>query len=514
MKKEVLSWFRLGIYLVIGVFLSRLVFLTLFLGEYHQEQASGNRIRKERVDPMRGAILDRNGEYLVVNKKVGEKIIRHYPLGEVGAGVTGFVGEISKEKLEACGDSCFLGQMVGKAGLESWYDKRLRGEWGLKLIEENALGETIRELDREEAVGGKDLKLSLDVGLQRQVYWVVKETMEEHGLSGAGVVVSKVNGEILSMVSLPSFDPNLFVKEGIRGEEGGTYTNSLAVVEDKENKPMFNRVISGTYPPGSVYKLVVAIAGLEEEVVDGNKTVEDAGEIKVGEFRFGNWYFDQYGRTEGLVNIEKALSRSNDIYFYKLGEWLGVDNMVEWSDRMGVGRQTGIDLPGEATGFLPTPLWREKTTGGRWFLGNTYHLAIGQGDLLVTPLQVNSWTASVFSGKVCEPRLVSGESDCRDLKISETTKRLIASGMKGACASGGTAFPFFDLESDVYCKTGTAQHGGEEAKPHAWITVVVPTSKDESEWTVVTVLLPEAGEGSEMAGPVARKIVDYILRGK
>ena len=108
MKKEVLSWFRLGIYLVIGVFLSRLVFLTLFLGEYHQEQASGNRIRKERVDPMRGAILDRNGEYLVVNKKVGEKIIRHYPLGEVGAGVTGFVGEISKEKLEACGDSCFL----------------------------------------------------------------------------------------------------------------------------------------------------------------------------------------------------------------------------------------------------------------------------------------------------------------------------------------------------------------------------------------------------------------------
>lgn len=514
MKKEVLGWLRLGVYLIMGVFVARLVFLTLVLGEYHQDRASGNRIRKERVDPMRGAILDRNGEYLAINKQVEQGVVRHYPLGEVGASVTGFVGEISEEKLKICGDMCFLGQMVGKSGLESWYDKKLRGEWGLKFIEENASGEKIRELDREAAVGGKDLRLSLDVGLQRQVYWAAREMMEEYELSGAGVIVSKVDGEVLSMVSLPSFDPNLFIEDGIRGEEGGVYVSSLDVVEDKENKPMFNRVTAGVYPPGSVYKLVVAVAGLEEGVTDANKTIEDEGEIKVGEFRFGNWYFDKYGKTEGLVNIEKALSRSNDIYFYKLGEWLGVDKLVKWSDRMGIGRQTGIDLPGEATGFLPTPLWREKTTGGRWFLGNTYHLAIGQGDLLVTPLQVNSWTASVFSGKVCEPRLLMGEPDCRDINVSDETKRLVASGMKNACSSGGTAFPFFDLDVKVYCKTGTAQHGGEEADPHAWISVVVPIGSDENEWVVVTVLLPESGEGSEMAGPVARKIVDYVLRRK
>ena len=494
MEKQILSWFRLGVYLVMAVFLARLVFLTLVLGGYHEKQASGNRIRKERVEPLRGAILDRNGEYLAVNKKVDSGIVRHYPLGEITTAVTGYISEGSSE------------------GLESWYNKRLRGTWGLKLVEENAKGEKIRELEREEAVDGKGLRLNIDVGLQKQVYWAINkgETLVKEGAA----VVSKVNGEVLSLVSLPSFDPNLFIKEGVRGEEGGVYTDATGVLEDKESKPMFNRVTAGVYPPGSVYKLVMAVAGLEEGVVDKNNTVEDKGEIKVGTFRFGNWYFDQYGRTEGVVNVEKALARSNDIYFYKLGEWLGVDKIVKWSDILGVGKQTGIDLPGEATGFLPTPLWREKKTGERWFLGNTYHLAIGQGDLLVTPLQVSSWTGSVFSGKVCEPRLVKGEIDCKDLKISETTKKLIASGMKGACATGGTAFPFFDLEGKVYCKTGTAQHGGEETESHAWITVVVPMGDNEMDWIVVTVLLPEGGEGSNVAGPVARKIVDYILQGE
>jgi penicillin-binding protein 2 len=524
MKKEIVGWFKLGVYLVMAVFLSRLVFLTLVLGEYHENQASGNRIRKERVEPVRGVVLDRYGEYLVVNKKVDGKVVRHYPLGEITAGITGFVGEISEDRLKLCGESCFLGQMVGKSGLEAGYEDKLKGSWGLKLIEENALGEKMKELDRENPTDGEDLRLNLDIGLQRQVYWAMREMIDEHELTGGGAVVSKVNGEVLALVSLPGFDPNLFIKDGVRGEEGGAYSSAVGIVGDNEGKPMFNRVISGVYPPGSVFKLVVATAGLEEEVVDKNKTVEDKGEIKIGEFRFGNWYFDKYGRTEGEVNIEKALARSNDIYFYKLGEWLGVDNLVKWSGKMGIGRQTEIDLPGEASGFLPTPLWREKRTGERWFLGNTYHLAIGQGDLLVTPLQVNVWTASVFSGKVCRPRLVSGDSDCEGIDIGETTKSLIASGMKQACMSGGTAFSFFDMEGKVYCKTGTAQHGGEDTEPHAWITVVVPMPKalhldgqavgdDENDWVVVTVMLEESGEGSEMAGPVAKEIVDYLLQG-
>ncbi len=495
MNKGELDWFRLGIYLIMAVFFSRLVFLTLILGEHNQKMASGNRIRKEMIKPLRGAILDKNGKYLVVNKQVGDEVIRHYPLGEIGAGVTGYVSEGSSE------------------GLESWYEEQLKGRPGFKLIEENAKGEKMNELDREEGEDGKDLRLSLDIDLQRQVYWAINkgETFVKEG----AVVVSKVSGEVLALVSLPSYDPNLFIKNGIRGEDGGSYSDAVGVVEDNDNKPMFNRVMSGVYPPGSVYKLVVATAGLEEGVVDENTTVNDTGEIRIGEFRFGNWYFDQYGRTEGPVRIEKALARSNDTYFYKLGEWLGVDKMVKWSVKLGVGKKTGIDLPGEANGFLPTPLWREKKTGERWFLGNTYHLAIGQGDLLVTPLQVSQWTAAVVSGQLCKPRLnLNDEESCIDLKLDDKTMTLIRSGMRDVCKEGGTAWPFFSLNEKVYCKTGTAQHGGEDTKPHAWITVVVPFGDNEKDWVVVTVLLPEAGEGSEVAGPVARKIVDYILRGK
>jgi penicillin-binding protein 2 len=516
MKKgiEMVGIFRVGIYIVLAIFLARLVFLNLVLGGYYEKQASGNRIKKERLEPLRGTITDREGEFLVVNKRIDEKTMRHYPTGEIGASLTGFIGEISEEDLERCGSDCFLGQMVGKTGLEEWYEKELSGTLGWRLVEEDAVGKETREVQRQEPSNGENIRLSVDLGLQRTVYWTIRGAieMEEENIADGAVVVRKINGEVLALVSLPSFDPNLFIKDGQRGEEGGVYADVASVVSDSVGKPMFNRVVSGMYPPGSVFKLVVATAGLEEGVTDGRKEVEDKGEIKVGGSRFGNWYFDKYGRTEGLVDIKKALARSNDIYFYKLGEWLGVDRIVDWSDKMRVGRRLGIDLPGEAAGFLPSPLWREKKMGERWFLGNTYHLAIGQGDLLVTPLQVSSWTASAVSGKMCEPRLkLGGKTECEDLKISDETKALVMEGMKQACMTGGTAFSFFDLDGSVYCKTGTAQHGGEESLPHAWITVVVPMGDDIGDWIVVTVLLPESGEGSEMAGPVARKIVDYFL---
>lgn len=515
--KKALWWLRLGLYATAGMFLARLVFLNLILGGYYEKMAGNNRIREEKILPLRGAILTKNGEYLALNKDLNGKPVRHYPLGEIGASVTGFEGEISEEELEKCEENCYLGKLIGKTGLESRYEVDLAGVPGVKIIEETALGVKTKEIKKSESLDGKDLVINLDLGLQRKVYWALKNLLNEKDFVGAAGVVSKLNGEVLALVSLPSFDPNLFVKGGSRGEEGGSYPDALSVVNDKLNRPMFNRVISGAYPPGSVFKLVVAVAGLEEKIVDKNKTVEDTGEIKVGESRFGNWYFDRYGKTEGSVNIEKALARSNDIYFYKLGEWLGVDRIIDWSKKFAVGEKTEIDLPAEAGGFLPTPLWREKKTGERWLLGNTYHLAIGQGDLLVTPLQINRLTASVFSGKVCKPRMISGEVVCKNLKISESTRNLVASGMKGGCMSGGTAFSFFSLDGKVYCKTGTAQHGGKNSKPHAWITVVVPSSElraggASDEGLVVTVMVEEAGEGSEVAGPVARKIVDYILR--
>lgn len=520
----VLKWL-----LVIGgaLMMSRLFFVTVIMGEHYSDLASSNQIKQERLIPMRGTISDREGTVLAGNILVGDRVVRHYPLGEITAGVVGYVGEINEKEMEECGrDSskwllsgrCYGGQIVGKTGVEKWYESYLAGGLGMRLLEESAVGEELSEVRREEPINGDNIKLNLSGDLQMVVYEALSRAVTEDDLSGGAAIVSTIEGEVLSLVSLPSFDANLFIEGGERGSAGGKYKEVADIVGDDEGKPLFNRVVAGTYPPGSVFKTVVATAGLGEGVIDGDETIEDVGEIKVGGARFGNWYFDRYGRTEGEVDVKKALARSNDIYFYKLGERLGVDSLVEWSGKLGVGQKTGIDLVEEVAGLLPSPLWREKTIGDRWYLGNTYHMAIGQGDLMVSPAQVDRWTAAVVSGKMCELRL-RGKGECKDLGIEEENRRLVVEGMKQACMSGGTGYPFFDLEGRVICKTGTAQQGGEDDDPHAWITVVVPEVGDEGEylwgdinrWRVVTVLLEGGGEGSEKAAPVARRIVEAML---
>ena len=510
------------------VLLSRLFFVTVVMGEHYSDLASGNQVSQERVLPMRGTISDREGEILAGNIMVEEEVLRHYPLGEIAAGVTGYVGEINEDEMVACRKdsnqwllrgSCYNGQIVGRSGIERWYESRLAGGLGRRLLEADAEGEEMREVEKEEAVDGENLRLNLDASLQKEVYRFLKETMEENDLQAGAVLVSRIDGQVLSLVSWPSFDPNLFIEGGERGVEGGGYKEAGEVVADEEGKPLFNRVVAGVYPPGSVFKTVVAMAGLKEGKIRAGETIEDVGEIKIGEARFGNWYFDRYGRTEGEIGVEKALARSNDIFFYKLGERLGADSLTEWAGKLGVGKKTGIDLTGEAGGLLPTPLWRLKTTGDRWYLGNTYHLAIGQGDLMATPLQVDRWTAAVVSGERCELRLL-GRGECQSLDLEEKNRQMVVEGMRQACVSGGTGYPFFDLEGRVVCKTGTAQQGGEDDEPHAWITVVLPTVDEDGEylwdeteeWLVVTVMLEAAGEGSEMAAPVARKIVEVILK--
>ena len=187
---------------------------------------------------------------------------------------------------------------------------------------------------------------------------------------------------------------------------------------------------------------------------------------------------------------------------------MGVEGLVKWARLFGLGEKTGIELPGEVAGLVPDRLWKERKTGEKWFLGNTYHLAIGQGDLLVTPLQVARMTLGVISGRVCQVSLLQDKApECRDLGLKKEDIASVAQGMKGACASGGTAFPFFTFEPWVMCKTGTAQHSGQKTKedlPHAWITVAYPGENPEM---ILTVMLESAGEGSAEAGPVAKEIL-------
>ncbi len=503
--------------LCFGWLLSRAFFLQVVTGKQNLVWAEGNRVEKRQLLSERGVIKDRFGEVLARNSLNGEREVREYPSGVAVAHLLGYVGEVSSEELEACGGSC-AGEVVGKMGIEKLYEKELRGQSTQELVEVNAKGEEVRVIGKKEGLSGDTLELTIDGELQKTIARVLQEAKSEkdYPIRGA-VVVSKTNGEILALTSWPSFDPNLF--SGGARTDAGEYQEASAVLMDTENKPMFNRALGGSFPPGSIFKLVSAVAGVEEGKIDASTVVTDTGELKVGIYRYGSWYFDQYGKTEGSVDLVKALARSNDIFFYKVGEWVGVNKLEEWSRKMGLGQKSNLSWPGEVAGVVPDPKAKERRTGERWFLGNTYHLAIGQGDLLTTPLQMNRATQATITGNLCDLKILIGkDSKCRELDMETTTRELILKGMIAACSQGGTAFPFFGFKPQVACKTGTAQHGGEDTKPHAWISVVVPKINDHNEYTladyeqgvVITVLLEEAGEGSYEAGPVALKIARFV----
>lgn len=518
----------LGIMMVImmsalGLILARMIVLTVFRGEELRHRADENRILIRKIPAPRGIVFDRNGKALTRNSPEG----RAYPFGLTFSHVIGYVGEVSENEVKN-DQSLNQGDVTGKTGIEKQYDKVLRGTDGAELIEVDANGNLLGILEDQLPQAGKDIHTYLDVDLQ------VAMVESLGGRKGAAVAVDPTDGTVLGLASSPGYDPNVFKK--IMSNEERVESNDRAIQDlltDTVNLPLFNRAVSGEYPPGSIFKLVTATAGLTENKINRQTLINDTGEINVGAFRFGNWYFDQYGKTEGEIGIIRALARSNDIFFYKAGEWLGPDLLSGWARKFGLGEKTGIDLPGEADGLIPDPKWKENVTGERWFLGNTYHMAIGQGDVQLTPLQAVVMTGAVVTGQLCAPQIIrlpdnqiTGSTDyrtCQNIGLSSQNRNLILEGMIGACSSGGTAFPFFPWNEgktdypSVACKTGTAQHGGKQTKPHAWITVAGPVIKEEGEYKlnlespkriVLVVMLEEAGEGSYEAGPVAKKILE------
>lgn len=463
-----------GVYVVcIALIAAKILYLQIIEQGQHGLTSRANHIELKREVAARGIVYDRRGEV--------------FPREPMTAPVIGYLSEVKQDELGCSEGLCYSpGMMIGRAGVEKMFEMSLRGRDGGRLLEINSAGDEVRELGNNLPEVGSDLTLSLDARLQKIMY----EAMG--GRPGSAVAID-MQGKVLGLVSSPAYDPSRI-------------TDFLA---DKEKLYFLNRPIAGTYPPGSVFKLVTSIAGLSEGKITGETQFEDTGEIKVGTYRYGNWYFDQYGRTEGQISLVRALARSNDIYFYKVGEAVGVDKLVAWARKLGFGEKTGIELPGEVAGLVPDQLWKERKTGEKWFLGNTYHLAIGQGDLLVTPLQVARMTLGIVSGRLCQISLLRDSIvKCQDLGLKTEDLALIREGMKGVCASGGTAFPFFDFQPWVLCKTGTAQHSGQvtdEDKAHAWITVAYPGENPEM---ILTVMLEAAGEGSYEAGPVAKTILE------
>jgi penicillin-binding protein 2 len=502
-EKKTFHWTSIFLVLLMAMGFSRVVFLTVFMGGHFADLAMGNMIRTENVEATRGIISDKNGKPLAMNIENNGLTVRFYPGGEMTAGVVGYLGKPTD--VNAPPDV-----LVGRDGLEAEYQDKLKGVPGTSVVEETAQGTKKTEIRQTEPVPGENITTNLDMIVQQTALSALKEALVSNGKSGA-IVVATVDGRVLALVSAPSFDPNLFVSGGKRSDFGGDFASVSDLLADEVKKPLFNRAVSGDFAPGSVFKLVPAIASLEEKKITADTLIADSGEIVIGNYRFGNWLLDSYGRTEGEINLAKAIARSNDIFFYKVGELLGVDNLSKWSSKLGLGTPTGIDLPGEASGFVPTAYWREKTTGTKWFLGDTYHFAIGQGDLMATPLQINRMTADVVSGMSCSPRLV-GTAGCADLQINEADRKTVLEGMTAACSTGGTAYPLYEYGGKIYCKTGTAQRGGEDTEPNAWLSMVIPAGTNVKDWVVVTVLVEEGGEGSAVAGPVAKELVPLFLK--
>jgi penicillin-binding protein 2 len=419
-------------------------------------------------------------------------------------------------------------------GLESQYEALLHGKNGRELFEVDAAGNKMRSLGREQPIAGKNIHTTLDAAIQKSVHEAMQEASK-----GAVIVSDPRSGEILALYSKPTYDPNLFTHSNTY-KPSGNYKTVEEVVLDGENQPLLDRAISGVYPPGSTYKLVSAMAALESGAMKRDTIIKDTGILRVGTFSFGNWYFLQYGRTDGDVDVVKAIKRSNDIYFYKAAESTGIKDLSAWSRKFGLGRKSGLDLSGEVAGTVPDEAWKRENLGEGWYLGDNYNMGIGQGYLLATPLQVNTFTVPFANnGTLYKPHLLRNNTQVLEKDFVDTQNlQAIREGMRQSCDSdGGVAFPFFNfrvknekLQIDgqdfkeinatgsgmmtqitVGCKTGTSQVGGEDTLPHAWITVIAPFYNPE---IVVTVLVETAGEGSAVAGPVAKEILEDYFENK
>lgn len=427
----------------------------------------------------------------------------------------GYTGKISEAELANAGGEYQMIDYVGKTGLEYFWENELKGVAGKKQIEVDALGREKKILNSQKAVDGHSLLLALDSEAQAKLEELMSATLAKARLKrGSAIVLDPNNGEVLAMVSLPAYDNNLFAR-GITNDE----YNALL---DNPDRPLFNRAVSGEFPSGSTIKPVMAAAALEEGIIKEHTSVLSTGGISVGQWFFPDWRAGGHGVTD----VKRAISQSVNTFFYYIGggyqgfKGLGVERIVRYEKMFGLSEQTGIDLPAESTGFLPSMEWKEKIKGESWYIGDTYHLSIGQGDLTVTPLQVANYTA-VFAngGKLFRPHLVKAMLSNEDKIatpveiipvrsdfISQENINIVRAGMRETVVSG-SARSMSGVPVEVAGKTGTAQWSTKKPT-HAWFTGFAPYDQPQ---VVITILIEEGGEGSTIAVPIARDFLTWYF---
>lgn len=562
--------------LVIAVLIGRAGYLQIYEGDTYARLADGNRIRIIPSMAPRGTFFDRNGELLVTNRpgfavsllpltepisdaviyrvsdlvkvpvedikaKIAAHVgfnpiriksdvtqdivsvieeqkslypgvvievqpIRNYIYHEKAAHTFGYVSEINDTELEKMkADGYKTGDIIGKFGLEKIYDKELRGKNGGEQVEVDVAGRPVQILGKKEPVPGDDLVLTIDKNLQLAAEKAVDEQLALiHANAAAAVALDPQTGEILALVSRPAFDPNLFAH--------GISTKDWNVLNNNPFHPMDNKAITGEYPPGSTFKIVTGTAALTEGVVSPTEKILDTGR---------HWIIPKgnaEGEALGWIDFTQALAHSDNVYFYEMGNRLGIDRLEKYARMFGLGAATGIDLPYEADGLVANRRYKEKNfEDGEWYLSETFDAAIGQGFNLVTPLQAAMVMGEIAAdGKRYKPHLVKrivgpDGKTVKDvapellsrLEVPENVIQLVQNGLHDVTKYGTAASSFRGFTIDIAGKTGTAEN--PHGRDHGWFVAYGPYSSPN---IVVAVIVEQGGFGSQSAVPIGRKILE------
>lgn len=576
--------------LAFGVILMRVWYLQVIKGDYYAEQSENNRMRVVHLQPQRGLVYDRAGRVLVNNVpgfnlylvpedipdradvlakleryigldpaevrrrlnspkyavpympvKIKEDMSmeevaileahrlelpgvrieaepqRSYPNGEVAAHLLGYVGEVSPAQLKDLGGEGVLpGMIVGQYGVEKSYDRFIRGAPGQKTIEIDALGHEMKVVRTHEPAAGDDLYLTIDLELQR----VAEQALA--GQAGSIVALDPNNGDVLALVSHPAFDPN-------RLSRGVNAADWDAIISHPK-RPLTNRAIQGQYPPGSTFKIVVSAASLETKTVTPASSVFCRGFMPFGRRIYNDWKRGGHG----TVDLHAAMVQSCDVYFYDVGRRVGVDPIADYAVQFGLGRPTGIELLSEKGGLIPTTSWKSRVLGEPWFPGETLSVAIGQGYVTATPLQMANLVGIVAtSGERFQPHLVKAVRS-RDTgrlfdfppvrlenpSIGRDTYSILRKALRGVVADPhGTGGAARVNTVAIAGKTGTSQVVGarpgvptkslpKEFQDHAWFVAFAPVDAPR---LAVAVLVENGGHGGEAAAPKARQIIEAYL---
>lgn len=430
------------------------------------------------------------------------KPLRVYPNGSAGSHFLGYLGEINRNELTKLRDYGYkIKDLVGRGGIEETYDSYLRGEDGGMEVEVDSVGRMIRMLGVRDPVRGKDLQLSIDLRVQKIVEGLLA------GKVGAFIVLDPNTGEILALQSSPNYDPNIFIDP--KGDE-----RVLDILRNK-NRPLIDRAVSGMYPPGSIFKLITATAALELKKISPNTRFDCGGSYTLGRGKFNCWKSEG---GHGAQNLALGLINSCNVYFFRVGRAAGCDGISNYAKVFEIGEKTNIDLPNEGKGLLPSRQWKRLATGQPWYEGETLNLAIGQGYLMVTPIQMAKMvSAFANSGKLVEPYLVKridnisvSKMRLKTLNVSARTIEHIKEGLNRVAEDeNGTAHRAKVEGIRIAAKTGTAQAGKGET--HAWFVGYAPQTNPKIAFVV---FLEHGGSGGMTPALMVRELIKGLMEKK